>query len=169
MKLLSKIFSHKVFRSVKYKIFIALSAYIAVVTVLFILFFPIRSEKEVIQSNLEKADLITKTVSSIFSQNIYIQNMSAIKGELTELWNDYELLYLTVLDDSGKIVVDFTTNENKKDLYKTLTSEDQFWFDGQAINKTANIIYNKKSIGVLSFGLPTIFSSTIEKTIQINK
>ncbi len=167
MKLLTKIISSKIFHLISYKIFITFASFILVVAVILYMFFPIRSEIEVVQSNLEKAALITKAVKSIVTQNIYDHNLPVVKNELAKLWNNYDLLHLTVFDDSGKIVVDFNKNEKNKDVYKRLTSEDIFSFDGQIFEKTSAIIYNNKSIGRLSLGLPAIYSSNIEKSIQI--
>ena len=165
MKLFTKIFSHKRFHSIKCKIFIIFAATICVNITFMHLFFPIRSEKQVIQSSLEEAKIFSRAINSIIINELNSQNFQTAKDNLKELWEESDLLYLTVLDYLGEVVVAF--NKNNVNVSKNFSPEDAFYLDEKVFMRATSILYDQEKVGEIYLGLPANLNSTIEKSIQI--
>lgn len=159
MKLTSYFFN----LNIRTKLFIVISILIAVISLFVYLYFPRKYEIQATEAIAAKANSITQMTAFGLSAALFFTDITIIEEVFETTKQNKDLVYIILLDTSGKEIASFNNKRADQANYLEAKSKNYISPDGMTFGTVSPILNNNQEIGQLYLG----FSLTdIHKEIE---
>ncbi len=152
MKLTSYFFN----LNIRTKLFAAVSILIAVISLFVYLYFPRQYEIQATEAIAAKANSITQMTAFGLSAALFLTDIPIIKDVFESTKQNKDLVYIILLDTSGKEIVSFNNKRADQANYLEAKSKNYISPDGMTFGTVSPILHNNQEIGQLYLGFSLI-------------
>lgn len=167
MKLTSYFFN----LNIRTKLFAAISILIAVISLFVYLYFPNQYENQATEAIAAKANSITQMTAFSLSAALVFTDILIIEEVFKNTKQNKDLVYIILLDISGKEIASFNKRQADQANYLEAKSKNYISPDGMTLGTMSPILRNNQEIGqlYLGFSLTEIYKDieNVRKSIAI--
>ncbi len=139
--------------SIRTKLAIIFTLLIAIISAFIVFYFPLRLEQQSLKSIVAKAQSIAEMTAFSISPALHFDDVTTIEEAFASARQNDDVLYIVVLDTTGRVVASFNSQLAIKANYLDTESNEHVSVDGNIYRAATPIILNGKKIGSLYLGL----------------
>ncbi len=153
MGLVTKIFLEKWQASIRTKLVTLFTLLIALIATFITTFFPYQQERDQLKDMCERAESIAEITAFNIAPALYFNDVDAIKEIFNSTKQLKDIVYMVVLDRSGRIVEAYNKEKADEVNFFQIYGDSHFSEDGLVYKTMTPVILNGKEIGKLYLGL----------------
>lgn len=141
------------FSSIRTKLTTLITFLIGGISLFIFIYFPSRLEEQAINAIAAKAQSITEMTAFSVSSALFFEDIESIEEALEGTKRNKDLIYIVILDDSGRIIDAFDKVRAEQANFIQPEDNNRVSRDGMIYKAMAPIILNDRKIGQLYLGL----------------
>jgi signal transduction histidine kinase/CheY-like chemotaxis protein/HPt (histidine-containing phosphotransfer) domain-containing protein len=153
MTAFSKLFPHSGSFTVRTKLITLITLLIGGISLFIFIYFPSKLEEQAISSIEAKAQSIAVMTAFSISPALYFEDIESIKEVLEGAKQNHDLVYIVVLNDSGRVISAFNQDRAGQADFIQVKNKNHISRDGNIYKVMAPILSNRSEIGQLFLGL----------------